>query len=590
MEAEEKSYGRDEVIFREGEASSAAFMVVQGRVALTKQGRNGPVLVGMLGPLDFFGETSLFDDTPYDVTARATEKSKIRVVSRASLVEWLNTQPGAASRIGTMLAERLRNTHLLILETGERQAAGRPAGAFALFSYVGGWLKKQLGGRGEKAGKQLFQIAIATVNNDVDGAWTRALAALLDGQSGIAVRILATSLQIEPGADQQQAATAAARARDLLSKDRDVDLLIWGDVHADGYSLWFSPQGKADEERPGCFNLFGNLELPGDQQPPAGDVLALALLAALEPAEDRRAAHAQLLRAAEVPLENLLAILPMSWNLEQQRTALAAYGHGLAALSLVDPGGPWAPKAIEAYRAALLRLPPGEQGIDAAQLHKHLGALLLSQAERSPDPAWLEQAIAAFKAAVECLAKARYPLEWGSVQNRLGQALYRLDLATGHPELLKEAMIAFQSALQTYPRQEAPQKWAEVMHNLAQVLQVYGDQMKSPEVLERAIETARAAIELRPRAAMPLEWAASQNTLGTALFMLAKHSRGAMKLDEATEAINGALEVYRQYGATRLAEVTEKNLAHLQKLAKQRRPAAAEPVHWFQEGEGPKKG
>ena len=582
MEAEEKNFGRDEVIFREGEASANAYMVVQGHVELTRRGTHGPVLVGLVGPLDFFGETALFDDTPYDVTARAAEKSRIRVVSRATMVEWLNTEPGAATRIGTMLAERLRAVHHLILEQNERQITHRGNAATGIWSLVKNWLSKRRRDRRAESGRT-FEIGLATVNNDVDGAWTRALAALLDGEPGISVRILPAALQIEPGADQQQAAMAQANARQMLARESDLDLLVWGDVHADGYSLWFTPQGRADEERPGAFGPFTSLELPGDQQPPSGDVLALTLLTALEPADERKFEQAQLLRGVVARLEGQLEGLPVSWTLEQQRTALACHGHGLASLFAVDPTGPWAPLAVEAYRAALLRAQPEQRGIEEAQLHKHLGALLAAQGDRAGDPAWLELAVTEFKAAIDCLVKARYPQEWGVLQNKLGLALYRLDLLTGRSDLLKEALVAFQAALQVHTRQEAPDRWAEVMHNLAQVLQVYGDQAKSADVLERAIETARAALELRPRARVPLAWAASMNTLGTALFMLAKHSKGQVSLDEATELINGALEVYRQIGAARLAEVTEKNLVHLQKLTRQRNTGNSQPTHWFEQ-------
>lgn len=583
MDAEEKSVGRDEVIFREGEASSAAFMVVQGRIELTKQGSHGPVLVGMVGPLDFFGETTLFDDTPYDVTARALEKSRVRLVTRAALVEWLNTEPGAASRLGTMLAERLRNTHQLILDQKEQEIQKSSATTRSTIALLIAWLKKRLSRtRIEKDGRAMFQIALATVNNDVDGAWTRALASLLDNHSELKVRVLPVSLQIEPGADQMQANAAALRARDVLGKNPDIDLLLWGDVHADGYSLWFSPQGKVDEDRPGSFNLFTNLELPGDQEPPAADLLAFCLLAAIEPVDERKSAYAMALRGAETMLQNLPALLPVSWNLEQQRTALALFGHGLAKLAAIDPSGPWARQAIDSFRAAIQRLTPGEASIEAAQLHKYLGLMLQAQGERSPDPAWLDAAVAELRAAIDCLVKASYPAEWGGLQNRLGLALYRAEQVSGQPNLLKDSMMAFQAALQAFPRQEMPQRWAEVMHNLAQVLQVYGNQMKSAEVLERAVDTVRAAIELRPRAKFPFDWAASQNTLGTALFMLAKHSKGIVSLDEATEAINGALAVYRQYGATRLAEITEKNLAHLQKLTKQRKPGPAQAKDWFE--------
>lgn len=587
MEAEEKTFGRDEVIFREGEPSANAYMVVQGHVELTRRGTHGPVLVGLLGPLDFFGETALFDDTPYDVSARAAEKSRIRVVSRPMLVEWLNTEQGAATRIGTMLAERLRSVHHLILEQNERQAANRGSAAGGIWKLIKKWLgRKRLERRVEKG--RTFRIALATVNNDVDGAWTRALAALLDNEPGIGIEILPSALQIEPGADQQQAAAAHAGARQILSREADIDLLVWGDVHADGYSLWFTPQGKADEDRPGSFGPFTTLEIPGDQEPPAADVLAIALLAALEPNDDRNVEQAMLLRAVQARLEGQLAGLPVTWTLEQQRTAMACCGHALSYLATVDPTGPWVQQAVEAYRGALLRCQPELRGIDESQLHKHLGMLLAAQGDRTGDPAWIELAVAEFKSAIECLIPARYPQEWGGLQNKLGLALYKLDMMTGSSELLKEALVALQSALQVFTRQEAPDRWADVMHNLAQVLQVYGDQVKSTDVLERAIETARAALELRPMARVPLAWAASMNTLGTALFMLAKHSKGKVSLDEATETINGALEVYRQIGATRLAEVTEKNLAHLQKLAKRRQagntPAASS--HWFeQEGD-----
>jgi tetratricopeptide (TPR) repeat protein len=585
VEAEEKTFSRDEVIFREGEPSANAYMVVQGHVELTRRGTHGPVLVGLVGPLDFFGETALFDDTPYDVTARAADKSRIRVVSRPTLIEWLNTEPGAASRIGTMLAERLRGVHHLIFEQNERRIASRGRSGGGIWSFVKKWLSRRRLERRVESGRT-FTIGLATVNNDVDGAWTRALAALLDSEPGLSIKILPNALQIEPGADQLQAALAQAAARQVLAREPDLDLLLWGDVHADGYSLWFTPKGKpADEERAGAFGPFTTLELPGDQQPPSGEVLAMTLLAALEPGDDRVFEQAQLLRSVETRLADLLAGLPVSWTLEQQRTALACYGHGLAYLYAVDPTGPWAQQAIEAYRAALLRAQPELRGIEEAQIHKHLGALLAAQGDRSGEPAWWELAVTEIKAGLDCLVRARYPQEWAGLQNKLGLALYKLDMLTGRPDLLKEALIAFQSALQVYTRQEVPDRWAEVMHNLAQVLQVYGDQAKSADVLERAIETARAALELRPRARMPLAWAASMNTLGTALFLLARNSKGKVSLEEATESINGALEVYRQIGAARLAEVTEKNLVHLQKLAKQRKPGNTQSSHWFEQEE-----
>jgi CRP-like cAMP-binding protein/tetratricopeptide (TPR) repeat protein len=568
VKGRERSFGKDEVIFREGDPSDAVYVVAKGAVELSKSGAGGQVVLARLGPLEMFGETGILDGSPRSATARTIEKSRIKVIPKAEFTVWLQQEPNSAIRVVALLIERLRAADAIIAGQRDDQSDGSAGGVLGA---VRVWLRRRRSAPSGAGDPQLqpFQVGVATLNNDIEGAWTRALAGLLDGRAGIAARSLSTSLQLDPAADQAQVNAVTLKARQLIAREEPLDLLVWGDVHADGYSLHFTATVPGDEERLGGFSPFLKLELTGDQEPPAGDLFYSAVLAAIEPVNDnQRALQRQLLPVACQALPPLPSGLPAAWNIDQQRGALACVGHALATVAVFEGGNEWYDRAAEAYRTALLRIPRGSHGIEEALLRKCLGIVLQASADRRHDADLLDKAVHEFRIAVECLVKGLYLQEWGAAQNRLGVALYKLDLVTGQPALLKEAMVAYQAALQAFPRNEVPQRWADVMNNLAQVLQVYGDQMKSPEVLERAIDACRSALEYRVRSRTPLAWASSQNTLGTALFLLDKHRQRNEHLDEAASAFTLALEVYRQMGATRLATVAEKNLAHVERLKK----------------------
>lgn len=575
MKAGESSYGKGEIVYRQGDPSDAVFVVVSGRVELFRDDPKGPVVIGRVGSIEMFGETDILSGGPRESTARVLQKAVVKRVPRDEFMVWLQNEPNAGLRVMGLLVERLRAADVIISQSREGgQVFGQTFGlGIGFVDLVKSWVRRyQQNRKGERdgsGGAQPFSVGIATLNNDIEGAWTRALASLLEERFGINCRDLSVSVQLEAGADQTQVGAALLKARQILGREHGLDLLIWGDVHADGYSLWFTPAGQGDDERPGCFGPYLSLELPGDQESPAGDLFYLILLAAIEPmTEVQRELQHQLLIAAHQALVPLPDGLPVTWNMEQQRTALTCYGHALSTIANLEVDAAWYDQAGEAYNAAINRLARGEHGIEESQIRKHWGAALQAAGDRRQEIASFERAVEEYRISVDCLVKASYPQEWGAAQNRLGQALYKLDLLTGQPALLKEAMVAFQAALQVFTRGESPMRWADVMNNLAQALQVYGDQVKSPEVLERAVEACRAALEFRARDRMPLAWAGCQNTLGTALFLLDKHRQSTEHLDEAAAAYTGALDVYRQVGASRQAAVAAKNLAHVQRLNK----------------------
>lgn len=430
-----------------------------------------------------------------------------------------------------------------------------------------------------------FQIGVATFNNDVDQAWTRALVGTLENRPAISCKVIGAALATAPDGDQVMAVTANQRARYLLMRDEELDLILWGDVHEDGYSLWFTPAGSIDDDRPGSLGPYFRLELAPDQEVLTADLLNLALLTAIEPVNpDQTARQRRYLAMAFDPVRELTTRVPVTWNLDQQRTALVLWGHAAATVASWGDDPSWYNHAADAYRRALQRLPRGHHGgIEESLIHRNLAGVLMASGEPNRDTVLMEQAVNEYRAAAETLTRALHPTEWGNAHNRLGLALYKLDLLSGRTELLKESMVAYQQAIGAFTRLEQPQRWAEVMTNLGQAMLVYGDQVKSPEVLERAVEICRSALDIRDRARAPLAWAASQNALGTALFLLDKLSLTTEHLDESAAAFAGALEVFTAAGMTKQAQVTEKNLAHARRLMKVRAERKVALLDWEEE-------
>src|SRR5262249_51166310 len=81
---------KDEVIFYEDEEGDALFVILEGRVKVTllgipdrfTRGYGREVVLGVLGPGDFFGEMALVDNEPRSATAIAIENVQLLCLHR----------------------------------------------------------------------------------------------------------------------------------------------------------------------------------------------------------------------------------------------------------------------------------------------------------------------------------------------------------------------------------------------------------------------------------------------------------------------------------------------------------------------------
>jgi CRP-like cAMP-binding protein len=106
-------YGRPfvqgDVLFREGEPSTHAYLLQQGRVRLLKRVRMVERSLSVLRPGDLFGEGAILDGSPRMSTAVALSDGILLALDRAALRSILESFPPLVERIFMQLVRRLRD-------------------------------------------------------------------------------------------------------------------------------------------------------------------------------------------------------------------------------------------------------------------------------------------------------------------------------------------------------------------------------------------------------------------------------------------------------------------------------------------------
>ena len=108
-------YAEGEVVFREGEASEAVYIIESGSVAIIKAERsNESIVLAKLTAPEILGELGVLCDMPRNATAQALEDSWLEVVPKQDFKSWLSRDAEAALRVMRTLALRLRDTDAII--------------------------------------------------------------------------------------------------------------------------------------------------------------------------------------------------------------------------------------------------------------------------------------------------------------------------------------------------------------------------------------------------------------------------------------------------------------------------------------------
>jgi formate hydrogenlyase transcriptional activator len=101
----EIEYKPDEIIFNEGEISDAMYMVIEGRVRLTR----GDQEVMIADKKDVFGTWALFDDEPRVATAISLGETRLLRIDKEDFVDLLADHVRITQSILKTVVKRLRN-------------------------------------------------------------------------------------------------------------------------------------------------------------------------------------------------------------------------------------------------------------------------------------------------------------------------------------------------------------------------------------------------------------------------------------------------------------------------------------------------
>ena len=109
LEQHGRSVAQGEVVFREGDPVTDAYLLHSGRVRLLKRVRMVERSLSVLQAGDLFGEGALIDGALRTSTAVALGEGVILVLDRAAVRQTLERFPALSERILTQLVRRLRD-------------------------------------------------------------------------------------------------------------------------------------------------------------------------------------------------------------------------------------------------------------------------------------------------------------------------------------------------------------------------------------------------------------------------------------------------------------------------------------------------
>jgi len=121
---------RGERLFTEGDAGDKLYIILTGKIKLTKAAPDGREnLLSVHGPGEMFGELSLFDPIPRTSSASAVTNARLAAIAHDDLRTWLSSRPEVAMHLLQALAQRLRRINEVKADLVFTDVPGRVAKA-----------------------------------------------------------------------------------------------------------------------------------------------------------------------------------------------------------------------------------------------------------------------------------------------------------------------------------------------------------------------------------------------------------------------------------------------------------------------------
>jgi CRP-like cAMP-binding protein len=123
-----KSFEKDSVILLENDSGSALFVIISGKVKVSRVSDDGrEVILSILTDSDFFGEMAILDGLSRSANVTAIEDVEIFMIQRSDFLDLLYNHPEVSIALMQELTKRLRAADMKIKSLSLKDAEGKVA-------------------------------------------------------------------------------------------------------------------------------------------------------------------------------------------------------------------------------------------------------------------------------------------------------------------------------------------------------------------------------------------------------------------------------------------------------------------------------
>ncbi|MCK9209528.1 MAG: Crp/Fnr family transcriptional regulator [Ignavibacteriaceae bacterium] len=123
-----RKFEKEAVILLENETGSALFVIVNGKVKVSRTSDDGrEVILTILTDSDFFGEMAILDGQNRSANVTAIEDTELFLIQRSDFLDLLYNHPEVSISLLTELTKRLRGADMKIKSLSLKDAEGKVA-------------------------------------------------------------------------------------------------------------------------------------------------------------------------------------------------------------------------------------------------------------------------------------------------------------------------------------------------------------------------------------------------------------------------------------------------------------------------------
>jgi CRP/FNR family transcriptional regulator, cyclic AMP receptor protein len=126
--ARRQRFGRDEVVFYQGDSGDTFYVILSGQVKVSVSSPEGQeAILVMLDAGESFGELALLDEQPRSATIEATRPTEVLVMRKDEFHRLIHHHPDIALSLLRVMTKRLRDTDQLVQDAAFLDVAERLA-------------------------------------------------------------------------------------------------------------------------------------------------------------------------------------------------------------------------------------------------------------------------------------------------------------------------------------------------------------------------------------------------------------------------------------------------------------------------------